>query len=79
MLAAGFFVLQGFNIKTSDDDPNVDQPIVHPNYLYKLQNLTQPFIIVTDAEGFDNYNMGNNFATYVAERTNLFGINNLTG
>ncbi len=78
LLPCVILLFQAFQIKTVDDDVNVDVPIVNPDYMYKLQHLgePQPFIVLTDAQGFDNYNMGTNFAeTQVSQNpTNPFGI-----
>ncbi len=67
-LSCLFLFFQAFTIKTVDDDKNVDVPIVNPAYMYKLFNPPQPLVVITDAQGFDNFNMGTNFAeTYVSQ------------
>ena len=77
-LFCAVWMFQAFEIKTTDDNVNVDVPIVNPAYMYRLQNYNQPqpLIVVTDAQGFDNYNMGTDFAeSYVSENpNNPFGM-----
>ena len=67
---------QAYTIKTVDDNPNIDVPILNPAYMYKTFNPPQPMVVITDAQGFDNYNMGTNFAeVYVSEDpNNPFGM-----
>lgn len=78
LLSCAVLVFQAFDVKTTDDNKNVDVPIVNPGFMYRLQNYStpQPFIVVTDAQGFDNYNMGVNFAETMVSQSpvNPFSI-----
>jgi hypothetical protein len=73
-LIAVFFLFQAFD--AGDNNPNVDRPILTPQaYLNVFHNPPQ-LLVVTDPQGFDNFNMGVNFAeTYVSQNpTNPFAM-----
>ncbi len=71
-----FLFFQGQTYKTSDDDSNVDKPVLTPQAFMNHNNGNPKPMVVTDPQGFDNFNMGVNFAeSMVSENpTNPYGI-----
>jgi len=68
----------------SVNDPNIDRPVLTPQaYLNKI-NSNQTFIVVTGADGYDNFNLGTNFSevyqtTNPANQFNIFNAYNTNG
>lgn len=79
---AGLFCLlfilmaQDFN---SSDDPNIDRPnLTSLAYSNKINNYQPNAVVITDANGYDNFNLGTDFAeVYMTTNpTNQFSIFN---
>jgi hypothetical protein len=83
IFAAGIFLFQAQDITPNGDDPRFDQlpKDFYTNQTFKVPQLNPVPLVITDALGYDNFDVGiNNAEQWITQNPNnslqmIFGVN----